>query len=81
MTEQVLEGKVVKMRRIKIMPVEDVTGAIRAIVNDWGPVDVLTAPTTPALVLADVCHYAGLDVVEALGPKLAGQLRKKGVLK
>lgn len=80
MTEQVLENRVMWTRRIRMMPVDDITQAIRSIVNDWGA-DVLSANTTsPGLVLADLVYYAGLDAVECLGPELADQLRKRGVV-
>ena len=81
MADQVLDLQTIQWtRRMRMMPVDDITGAIRAIVNDWGA-DVLSANTTsPGLVLADLVYYIGLDAVEALGPELADQLRKKGVV-
>jgi hypothetical protein len=79
MAEQLLENRVMWTRRIRMMPVDDITGAVRSIVNDWGA-DVLSANTTSAgLVLADLVYYIGLDAVEALGPELAAELRKRGV--
>ena len=66
-------------RRVRMMPVDDLVGAIRAIADDWGN-DILTAKTSAGLVLADLCYYAGIDAAEALGPGLSDQLKKRGVL-
>ena len=66
--------------RVKLVPLDDVTGAIRAIIDDWGRDDVLTAKTTPALMLADLVFYMGLNAAEALGPELAGKLKERGAL-
>ncbi len=81
MAEQVLDLQTIQWtRRVKMIALDDVTGAIRAIVNDWGA-DILTANCTSAgLVLADLVYYAGIDAVEALGAELTEELRKRGVL-
>lgn len=78
MEQAIAENKVMWTKRVRMMPVDDITQAVRAIRDDWGN-DVLTGNTTPALVLSDLCYYAGIDPVEALGPELAAELRKRGV--
>lgn len=81
MAEQVLDLQTIQWtRRVKMIALDDVTGAIKAIVSDWGQDDILTATTSPALVLADMCYYIGLDANECLGPELAGELRKRGAI-
>lgn len=80
MTDQVLENRVMWTRRVRIMPVDDIIGAIKAIIQDWEGNDLLKVESPVGLVLADLCFYAGIDAVEALGAELAGELRKRGVV-
>ena len=80
--DQVIEAKRTLTNRIRIMAVDDIVGAINALVGDWGS-DILTAKANPALMIADFCNYclpAGSDLERALGPELTDELRKRGVL-
>lgn len=67
-------------RRVRLLPVDDVLGAIKAIIQDWEGNDLLKVESPVGLVLADFCYYAGLDPVETLGADLAAELRKREVI-
>lgn len=84
--EQVLElQNVCWTRRVKIIELDAVINAIRAIVDDWQATetDLIRTQTSVGLLLADLVQYLGVSgdlARDALGADLYDQLAERGLL-